>query len=213
MRAAEVVIANQAAEIERLRDQRDAAASVLNAEIGRLAAELEDEHTYHAACTASWERAEAALVEAKAEIERLKQEGSPGVLHEVDQAFYDLTVRERDHERQRVDRLAAEIEALRKALVYLADPESWSGNPHDQAAMLHGHFTPFELARQALGVDDEAEIVRLRSYVDDRMNREQGYDPPFKSRNLCLCEHRCGDVFEAEDDPRRSVCKGLPRKP
>jgi hypothetical protein len=32
----------------------------------------------------------------------------PGVLHPVDQAFYDLTVKERDYERIRSDRLEAE---------------------------------------------------------------------------------------------------------
>lgn len=44
------------------------------------------------------------------EIARLKKEGVPGVMHEVDAAFYRLAIKERDFERQRVDALAAEIE-------------------------------------------------------------------------------------------------------
>jgi len=39
---------------------------------------------------------EAALVQAEQEIARLKVEGSPGVMHEVDRAFYDLAIKERD---------------------------------------------------------------------------------------------------------------------
>jgi hypothetical protein len=42
-----------------------------------------------------------------AEVERLRREGSPGVMHKMDRAFYDLTVKERDHERRRVDQLEA----------------------------------------------------------------------------------------------------------
>jgi hypothetical protein len=38
-----------------------------------------------------------------------------GVMHEIDRAFYDLTVRERDYERRKCDRLAAEVERLRAA--------------------------------------------------------------------------------------------------
>ena len=40
---------------------------------------------------------------------------------------------------------------MRRALEYLADPESWLGDPHDQRSSLFGHDTPFELAAQALG--------------------------------------------------------------
>lgn len=46
-----------------------------------------------------------------------------------------------------------EIARLRDALVYLADPESWQGNPHDHASVLLGHFTPYELARETLGLE------------------------------------------------------------
>lgn len=47
------------------------------------------------------------------EIDRLKEEGSPGVMHEVDRALYDLVVKERDFERLRVDDLKEEIRQLR----------------------------------------------------------------------------------------------------
>lgn len=45
---------------------------------------------------------------------------------------------------------------LREALEYLADPESWGGNPLSQEASLYGHDTPFELARAALAVPSPA---------------------------------------------------------
>jgi len=43
------------------------------------------------------------------------------------------------------------------ALEELADPENWHGNPHDQSAWLFGHFTPYELAREALGLPEDPE--------------------------------------------------------
>lgn len=43
--------------------------------------------------------------ELRHEVERLKRDGSPGVLHEVDQAFYDLTVKERDRAEAQARRL------------------------------------------------------------------------------------------------------------
>lgn len=36
------------------------------------------------------------------------QQPQPGKMHEIDRAFYDLAIKERDYERQRADRLAAE---------------------------------------------------------------------------------------------------------
>lgn len=41
--------------------------------------------------------------------------------------------------------------AAHDALAYLADPGNWLGDPLDQTSTLHGHFTPFEMARMALG--------------------------------------------------------------
>lgn len=40
------------------------------------------------------------------------------------------------------------------ALRYLADRENWLGDPLDQTSTLHGHFTPYELARAALGLEE-----------------------------------------------------------
>lgn len=51
--------------------------------------------------------------EARAEVERLNREGVPGVMHKIDEAFYDLTVKERNRERVRCNRLEAELTALR----------------------------------------------------------------------------------------------------
>ncbi len=49
--------------------------------------------------------------------------------------------------------LARELARLRAALAYMADPENWAGDPHQITSHLHGHDTPYELARDAL--DDE----------------------------------------------------------
>ncbi|NUT90819.1 MAG: hypothetical protein HOY78_02200 [Saccharothrix sp.] len=49
----------------------------------------------------------------RAEVERLKREGSPGVVHEIDQAFHDLAIRQRDHAWVQVERLQRENAALR----------------------------------------------------------------------------------------------------
>jgi hypothetical protein len=42
-----------------------------------------------------------------------------------------------------------------EALAYLADPENWLGDPHDQTATLHGHDTPYELAVASLAARKE----------------------------------------------------------
>jgi hypothetical protein len=50
---------------------------------------------------------------AETEVRDLREHGTPGVMHEVDRAFYDLAVKERNLERFRVSRLEAEARALR----------------------------------------------------------------------------------------------------
>lgn len=45
---------------------------------------------------------------------------------------------------------AAAVAPLLTALEYLADPQSWGGDPLDQQAWLYGHDTPYELAVTAL---------------------------------------------------------------
>lgn len=47
--------------------------------------------------------------------------------------------------------------AAHDALAYLADPDNWLGDPLDQTSTLHGHFTPFELARRALGQEGDGQ--------------------------------------------------------
>ncbi len=44
------------------------------------------------------------IAELEAEVERLKREGTPGVMHEVDRAFYDLAIKERDYWRAKAER-------------------------------------------------------------------------------------------------------------
>jgi hypothetical protein len=63
-----------------------------------------------------------------AEIHRLRNwEPRAGEMHPVDKAFYDLTVKERNYERVKVERLEAEIAALR-----LAVREYLNGAPLDE---------------------------------------------------------------------------------
>lgn len=50
------------------------------------------------------------------EVERLKRDGIPGVIHEVDRAFYDLAVKERNLERMKLDRMENEVNQLKGAL-------------------------------------------------------------------------------------------------
>lgn len=45
--------------------------------------------------------------------------------------------------------------AAHDALAYLADPGNWLGDPLDQTSTLHGHLTPFEMARRALGQEGD----------------------------------------------------------
>lgn len=40
----------------------------------------------------------------------------PGVMHPIDQSFYDLAIKERDYERRKVDRLTDELAKLRARL-------------------------------------------------------------------------------------------------
>lgn len=47
------------------------------------------------------------------ELEHLGVIVMPGVMHEVDRAFYDLVIKERDYERHRVERLERELAELR----------------------------------------------------------------------------------------------------
>jgi hypothetical protein len=71
--------------------------------------------------------------------------GSPFKVHPD-----DLIVHGRRWRRER-DEARAERDRLRDALAYLADPESWAGDPLKHATTLYGHDTPYELAKRALG--------------------------------------------------------------
>jgi hypothetical protein len=62
------------------------------------------------------ERAEAIIDVLTKENERLKKEGVPGVMHEVDRAFYDLTVGQRNTAWLRIEHLEAENKRLREQL-------------------------------------------------------------------------------------------------
>ena len=50
------------------------------------------------------ERYSGRIAELEAEVERLKREGTPGVMHEVDRAFLDLAIQERDYWRWKAER-------------------------------------------------------------------------------------------------------------
>jgi hypothetical protein len=62
---------------------------------------------------------------------------------------------------------------LRAALEYLADPESWGGDPRSQEATLYGHHTPYELAREALAADAQAAPTQ-RSVMTSGTSRHEG---------------------------------------
>jgi hypothetical protein len=66
-----------------------------------------------------------------AEIERLRREGSPGVMHDVDKSFHDLAVKERDHAWVQIERLLAERDTARAA----RDTLAWL---HAEAVWHHG---------------------------------------------------------------------------
>ena len=51
------------------------------------------------------------------ELMRLKRDGVPGVVHEVDQAFHDLAIKERDLERVKVDRLEKAHRSTQEGLI------------------------------------------------------------------------------------------------
>jgi hypothetical protein len=57
----------------------------------------------------------------------------------------------------RAEKAEARVRVLEKALEYLADPESWGGNPLSQESTLYGHDTPFELAAAALASEGTPE--------------------------------------------------------
>jgi hypothetical protein len=46
----------------------------------------------------------------------IRHEPEPGVMHPIDQAFYDLAIKERDYERRRVDRLQAQADDAYRSL-------------------------------------------------------------------------------------------------
>lgn len=56
------------------------------------------------------------LAKLEAENERLKKEGVPGVMHEIDRAFYNLTVQQRNSAWLRIEHLEAENKKLRERL-------------------------------------------------------------------------------------------------
>jgi hypothetical protein len=60
--------------------------------------------------------ADALIAAQQTEIDRLEREGTPGVMHEIDKAFYDLTVKQRDQawERESVLKAAAQTERERE---------------------------------------------------------------------------------------------------
>jgi hypothetical protein len=69
----------------------------------------------------SWERErieylERLLAGRDAEITRLRAEGVPGVMHEIDRAFYDLVTAERNYHRVQAESRDETIRQLRRRL-------------------------------------------------------------------------------------------------
>lgn len=67
------------------------------------------------------ELADAAIAEKDEKLDRLRCEGVPGVMHEVDKAFYDLAITERNFARFQVANREAEIAQLRRRLAELGE--------------------------------------------------------------------------------------------
>ena len=59
---------------------------------------------------------DAEITRLQAEITRLRAEGVPGVMHEVDRAFYDLAITERNYYRVQVENRDATIAQLQRRL-------------------------------------------------------------------------------------------------
>ena len=74
------------------------------------------------------------IAEKDDEITRLKTDGSPGVMHEIDRMFYDLTIQERDYSRRQVANRDTEIAQLRLRQAELASELRAARAPEDQEA-------------------------------------------------------------------------------
>lgn len=68
-------------------------------------------------------------------------EPQPGEMHEIDQAFYDLTVKERDYERRRYDNLSALIRKMGESHGFHWEPDC---SPRSMLAKLSNRITLLE---------------------------------------------------------------------
>jgi len=99
-------------------------------------------------------------VKAEAALARCEQEGTPGVMHATDRAFYELTVDQRDRAWRTIEALKARLarceqdkQQLREALEAV---EHWASRMPDAGFTIHSarwqwwHERPYELVRAAL---------------------------------------------------------------
>jgi hypothetical protein len=82
-------------------------------------------------------------------LEAAQREPQAGVMHPVDQAFYDLVVKERDAERQRVDRLEAQRNQARQEV--LEEVATEFEREAEKYARKRAECTAAEKRDQALG--------------------------------------------------------------
>jgi len=88
------------------------------------------------------------------------------------------------------------------ALRYLADPENWLGDPHDQEATLHGHDTPFELAVMALTAPDDCPTCAANTTLTQAMKATiEAFDVALASLSLIALE----DVGSASDEAESAL--------
>lgn len=97
------------------------------------------------------------------ELDRVKREGTPGVLHEVDKAFYDLTVKERDAAwreldqlRARLARTEAEFAKVREDLHYQVKRQAEA--EEERRALARQHYEELDAKYQAA----KAELAQAR---------------------------------------------------
>lgn len=111
---------------------------------------------------------------AHTELEKIKREGVPGVVHEVDLAFHKLTITERNHawaesenRKQRIDKLEVEIERMKRRLEddRLHPAETWAKLEGIRLTNYHGWDREGRDIRTPITRTQFLELAELCKYV------------------------------------------------
>lgn len=101
-----------------------------------------------------------------ASLARLRLEGTPGIMHEVDKSFYDLVIKERDYARTQVENRNREIGELRATVAQLRAELETAGRRTVILCPAAG------LMDAMTSCADEAEGTILRATDDDTLAYE-----------------------------------------